>query len=79
MRVKEGLSVPTYEFNCKECGNRFEVMVPSSDKAKVRCSKCQGSELQEVYSVNVSKSGKSAQSSPCAQSDSCPSKRFGFG
>jgi putative FmdB family regulatory protein len=68
--------MPTYEFNCKQCGNRFEVMVPSSKKAEVRCTSCKSHELQEVYSVNVSKSTPSKGNS-CAQSDTCPSRGFG--
>lgn len=71
--------MPTYEYICKQCANRFEVMVPSAEKAAVCCSQCNSSNLQEVYSVNVSKAGKAAKSSACAQSDTCPSKRSGFG
>lgn len=70
--------MPTYEFTCKQCSNRFEVMVPSEKKSSVRCSKCQGTDLQEVYSVNVS-SSKGSKSNSCVQNDTCPSKRFGFG
>jgi hypothetical protein len=53
-------------------------MVPSEKKSGVRCSKCQGTDLQEVYSVNVS-SSKGSKYNSCAQNDTCPSKRFGFG
>ncbi|MCW3489881.1 FmdB family zinc ribbon protein [Dethiobacter alkaliphilus] len=69
--------MPTYEFICKQCGHRFETQVPSADKKNVRCVQCESADLQEKFGINVSKGG--AKESPCAQSDSCPSKRFGFG
>ncbi len=71
--------MPTYEFTCRQCANRFEVMLPSEKKANVCCPQCNCGDLQEVYTVNVSKAGKSTRSESCAQSESCPSKRFGFG
>ncbi|MBS4032519.1 MAG: zinc ribbon domain-containing protein [Clostridiales bacterium] len=67
--------MPTYEYVCKNCRNRFEVMVPSADKMNVKCPSCESCELQEVYSVNVQKSAGNS----CEQIDSCPSRRFGFG
>jgi putative FmdB family regulatory protein len=71
--------VPTYEYTCKQCANRFEVMVPSEKKAAVCCPQCNCCDLQEVYTLNVSKAGKHTKGESCAQSESCPSKRFGFG
>ncbi len=33
--------MPIYEFKCKECGNIFETIVPSSDGVEdVYCTKC---------------------------------------
>lgn len=69
--------MPTYEFTCKQCNNRFDVMVPIADKGKVSCPSCSSQELQEIFGANISKSRSVAKDSSC--NDSCPSKRFGFG
>ncbi|MDW7649896.1 MAG: zinc ribbon domain-containing protein [Bacillota bacterium] len=68
--------MPTYEFNCTKCDNRFEVRVPMAGKEQVRCPQCESQELREIFAANISKSR--GTDSPCA-TDSCPSKRFGFG
>ena len=69
--------MPTYEFKCKQCSSGFEVRVPSAEKEKVRCPQCESQNLQEIYAANISKSG--GKDNSCAQNDSCPSRRFGFG
>ncbi|MBS4021409.1 MAG: zinc ribbon domain-containing protein [Dethiobacter sp.] len=62
--------MPTYEFNCKQCGSKFEALVASQDKGKVRCPVCKSLELKEVYGANILTSRDS----------SCSSGRsFGFG
>lgn len=71
--------MPTYEFICKKCENRFEVMVPSAEKSSVRCPACNSGELQEKFGVNVGSAKGRAGESACSQSESCPSRRFGFG
>jgi putative FmdB family regulatory protein len=60
--------MPTYEFNCRSCGNRFETLVSAVDKDKVRCPVCRSNILKEVYGINVQ-----------TAKDSCSSKPFRFG
>lgn len=40
--------MPTYEYACKKCGERLEVMQSFSDKPLTRHKTC-GGELQKVY------------------------------
>lgn len=34
--------MPTYEYECEKCGDRFEAFQKMSDKSKTRCTKCRG-------------------------------------
>lgn len=51
--------MPTYEFECKECGYRFSVHVPWTKKEETVCLKCSSRELREIYGVLFTKSGSS--------------------
>jgi len=64
--------VPTYEYHCKACGEKFETMISSAEKNKVRCPACQSRNLQEVYGFNVIKG--SSQAEVC---QSCPAAEKG--
>ena len=35
--------MPTYEYECKKCGNRFELFQSMKDSPRKRCSVCRGS------------------------------------
>ncbi len=35
--------MPTYEYVCRKCGNRFELFQKMSDPPRKRCPKCRGS------------------------------------
>lgn len=41
--------MPNYEFTCRDCGNRFEVMVSWKDKDKVTCPSCGSKEIKEHF------------------------------
>ncbi len=41
--------MPTYEYECKKCGNRFELFQSIKDAPRKRCSLCRGS-LQRLIS-----------------------------
>ena len=54
--------MPTYEFECKKCGHRFNLMesVTEHDKPLERCPQCAGAEIQSLISaVNVKTAKKS--------------------
>ena len=42
--------MPTYEYACKSCGERLEVVQSFSDDALTTCPSCEG-ELRKVYSA----------------------------
>ena len=41
--------MPTYEFECPKCSNRFEQRRSFTDESKVKCPKCQ-QEARRVFS-----------------------------
>ena len=60
--------MPIYEYECKECGQRFEALVSASTKAA--CPSCQSEQLDRMLSVFAvgaagQKSSFSASPQPC--------------
>jgi len=46
--------VPTYDFKCKSCENKFTVQVSIKDKAKITCPNCGSKDIQQRFSkVNL--------------------------
>ncbi len=41
--------MPTYEFICKGCNNRFSLFTTVSGRDKACCPKCEGKDLQQIY------------------------------
>jgi len=42
--------MPIYEYECAECGNRFEVLQRVDEKPDLRCDKCKGNNIRRVLS-----------------------------
>jgi len=40
--------VPLYEFRCQDCQHRFTVLVPYSERERVVCPKCSGSQVRPL-------------------------------
>ncbi len=56
--------MPTYDFRCRTCENKFTVRTSISERSKVRCPKCSSTSVQQVFTpfaVTV-KEGKSGDS-----------------
>ena len=32
--------MPIFDFKCRQCGHKFDVMIPASEKNKVGCPQC---------------------------------------
>jgi putative FmdB family regulatory protein len=47
--------VPIYEYECRECGHRFEAIVRVADSPK--CPSCNGKELERLISMFAVDSG----------------------
>ncbi len=57
--------MPIFEFKCSDCGEKFEKLIFSSDKNKVKCPKCNSENVNKVFSVFASK-GVSKGISSCS-------------
>ncbi|MGB9793175.1 MAG: FmdB family zinc ribbon protein [Thermacetogeniaceae bacterium] len=53
MAEGSGKKMPTYEFTCKSCGNRFTVFTSVAKRSEVSCPSCQSKDLQQVYNALV--------------------------
>lgn len=68
--------MPIYEFRCVQCGHIQEFLFTnSSETAELKCSECQGDEMERVlsqvsYSMGAS-SGEKAASVPSATTRTC--------
>jgi putative FmdB family regulatory protein len=57
--------MPLYEFECGECGARFETLVfKASEKTEVKCPVCGSRTLEEQLSSFASASSGSADCAP---------------
>jgi len=66
--------MPIYEFQCKECSERFETLVRSSDVPA--CPKCGSENLQKLISAHAISSGMPdtpCNSAPCSPAPKCGS------
>jgi putative FmdB family regulatory protein len=58
--------MPIYEFACKDCGNRFEVLRLSSNGFKgVECPKCHGKKVAKEMSTFSPAIGGTSHASAC--------------
>jgi len=56
--------MPLYEYECKQCKERFEVLhFSNDDESNLRCPRCQADKPQRVLSLCSSAPGKSAGAS----------------
>jgi len=50
--------MPIYEYICKDCGKRFEIIRPIKDAdSPITCKLCQGSHTRRAVSVFFAQSG----------------------
>jgi len=79
--LQEGKNMPTYEYFCLECGNKFDIFATLSEKEKrlkVTCQKCRSKKTSQVFGkISIITPGKSKSSSSscppvCPPGCSCP-------
>ena len=46
-------NVPTYEYECRSCGNRFDVIHPMSDPGPQSCELCGGPVRRVVHAAGI--------------------------
>lgn len=62
--------MPVYTYTCKDCGEKFDLLIGvSSEKAELKCKKCNSKNIQKTFSpFSVGDSGNKVGSS----GSSCP-------
>ena len=67
--------MPIYTYICKDCGERFDLLVGvSSEKVELKCKKCNSKNIEKTltgFSVG-SPGGKSGFSGPSCPTGTCP-------
>ncbi|MGB9662872.1 MAG: FmdB family zinc ribbon protein [Moorellaceae bacterium] len=58
--------MPTYEFRCRDCGERFSVQLPWQEKDKAVCPSCGGKDLQQLFTGITILGRSSSESGSCA-------------
>jgi putative FmdB family regulatory protein len=67
--------VPIYEFECKNCGHKFEIIMrASASKENVTCPKCQAKNPDRLMSAFSAGSG--SNSGGFSAASSCGSSAF---
>jgi len=57
--------MPIFEYKCRKCGHKIDILEKSSVKIKHICEKCGSSEMQKLFSgFSVGKGGQSGNSCP---------------
>ena len=59
--------MPIYEYECKTCGDKFEVLV-YSESEKVICDKCGSEDSKRLMSEIASAGGSSSSTNSCGRS-----------
>lgn len=65
--------MPIFDFQCKECGNKFDLMISNKDKDKVQCTQCGSKDVKQLLSMFATSSAGAAPNS-C---QGCPSAATG--
>lgn len=64
--------MPLYDYDCQDCGERFEALVRGSSDEPA-CPKCGGRKLERAWSVFSSRSGSASEPTrPCGIPASAP-------
>lgn len=71
--------MPIYEFECRDCGNRFETLRPLGDTGKgLKCPECGAGRPAKVFSTFAASSSSGNDAGACPQGTSCEAgSRFG--
>ncbi len=63
--------MPIYEYRCTTCRERFEALVTSAERAKMRCPRCGTHQVERLLSTfAVGKAGAAVKApGPCGSTD----------
>lgn len=65
--------MPIFEFECKACSNKFDLMIANKDKESVKCPQCGSKEIKQLLSLFAT-SSKASSPDSCR---TCPSAGTG--
>ncbi|MGI6331198.1 MAG: FmdB family zinc ribbon protein [Zhaonellaceae bacterium] len=66
--------MPTYDYVCEDCGNRFTLFISLSKKHEARCSECGSQSVRQLFTGFLySKPGGSSRGSSGCSGGSCSS------
>ena len=59
--------MPIYTYVCKDCGERFDLLVGmTSEKAELQCTKCSSKNIEKIFGAfSVGKGGSGSSGSSC--------------
>ena len=67
--------MPLYSYICKDCGEKFDLLIGvTSEKAELKCNECGSKNIEKALSsfgIGDSK-GKSSSSGPICPTGTCP-------
>jgi putative FmdB family regulatory protein len=43
------MEVPLLDFQCNECGEKFDELTTSSNRDKVKCPSCQSKNIKQIF------------------------------
>ncbi|WP_054697404.1 FmdB family zinc ribbon protein [Syntrophomonas palmitatica] len=61
--------MPIFDFQCQDCGEKFDLMISNNEKDRVKCPRCSSSHIKQMLSLF--NTGSSSKSSPGPVSDRC--------
>lgn len=66
--------MPVYTYVCKDCGEKFDLLIGvTSEKPKFRCKKCKSENIKRVFSeFSVGSSKGKSSSGPSCPTGTCP-------
>jgi len=64
--------LPTYDFECKNCGHRFSQFTTVSDRLKAVCPSCNSGNLQQLFTgITFIKGGSGGDGAGSTASGGC--------
>jgi len=69
--------MPIFDFECQECGKKFDLMISNADKGKAKCPECHSPKIKQMLSLF--NTGGGSKSSPMSDNCSTCSARTGGG
>ncbi|HUU26373.1 MAG TPA: zinc ribbon domain-containing protein [archaeon] len=45
--------MPIYEYECTDCGNRFEILQRINEKPRIFCKKCESKNVRRIMSTGT--------------------------